>query len=94
MRNFYEVESKYFFNVQKYIENWENFVGLSNLDTTQEKRLSQSIASHVLNLWMSFNKDRKNLDKHYMDSSVNIKSYIASFLLPNIERVFSILVRK
>ncbi|RDB36988.1 MAG: hypothetical protein DCC88_02355 [Spirobacillus cienkowskii] len=94
MRNFYEVESKYFFNVQKYIENWENFIGLSNLDTTQEKKLSQSIASHVLKLWTSFNKDRKNLDKHYMDSSVNIKSYLASFLLPNIERVFSILVRK
>ncbi len=93
MRNFYEVEGKIFLNISKYMEEWENYLGLFEKNGSEKKNVTQSIASHVQNLWNQFNQDRSKLDKHYMESPGGLQAYISSFLLPNIERVFSTLVR-
>lgn len=93
MRNFYEIDGKNFFNVSTYIKSWEKYIGIYNKEGAENKEITQSLASHAKNLWIKFNQDRQNLEKHYMESSSTVQSYIASFLLPNIERVFSILVK-
>jgi len=93
MRNFYEVEGKYFLNLSKYMDEWENYLGIYSKDGHEKKGYAQSLASHVQTLWNHFNQDRDKLDKHYMDSALGLQSYVSSFLLPNIERVFSTLVK-
>lgn len=93
MRNFYEVEGKLFLDIAKYVEEWENYLGIYDDNGGEKKSVAQSIASHVQNLWTQFNQDRSKFDKHYMESPGGLQAYISSFLLPNIERVFSILVR-
>lgn len=94
MRNFYEVEGKIFLNIAKYTEEWENYLAIFDKNGSEKKNVTQSIASHVQNLWNQFNQqDRSKLDKHYMESPGGLQGYISSFLLPNIERVFSTLVR-
>ena len=93
MRNFYEVEGKYFLNLSKYMDEWENYLGIYSKDGQEKKGAAQSLASHVQRLWSHFNQDRDKLDKHYMESAIGLQSYVSSFLLPNIERVFSTLVK-
>lgn len=93
MRNFYEVEGKYFLNLSKYMDEWENYLGIYSKDGQEKKGAAQSLASHVQSLWSHFNQDRSKLDKHYMESAIGLQSYVSSFLLPNIERVFSTLVK-
>jgi ribosomal protein RSM22 (predicted rRNA methylase) len=93
MRNFYEVEGKYFIDLSKYMVEWENYIGIYAKDGSEKKGASQSLASHVKKLWNNFNQERDKLDKYYMDSAIGQQSYVSSFLLPNIERVFSTLVK-
>jgi ribosomal protein RSM22 (predicted rRNA methylase) len=93
MRNFYEVEGKYFLNLSKYMDEWENYIGIYAKDGSEKKGAAQSLASHVQKLWNHFNQERDKLDKHYMESAIGLQSYVSSFLLPNIERVFSTLVK-
>lgn len=42
-------------------------------------------------LWNKFNTDRANLDRDYMSDEKSLSAYMASFLLPNIERVRAVL---
>ncbi|APJ04837.1 small ribosomal subunit Rsm22 family protein [Silvanigrella aquatica] len=93
MRNFYEVEGKYFLDFSKYMEEWEDYLGIYLKDGSEKKGAAQSLAAHVQKLWNHFNQEREKLDKHYMESAIGLQSYVSSFLLPNIERVFSTLVK-
>ncbi|MGY3802873.1 small ribosomal subunit Rsm22 family protein [Pigmentibacter ruber] len=93
MRNFYEIESKLFINISNYMKDWESYLGIFDSNNTEKKATTQRIASHVQTLWNQFNQDRTKLDKHYMNTGDGFQAYIASFLLPNVERVFSTLVR-
>ncbi|KAB8028457.1 small ribosomal subunit Rsm22 family protein [Fluviispira multicolorata] len=93
MRNFYEVNGNVFFKIEKYMNEWENFIGIYDKNGQEKKGAAQSLGSHVQKLWKNFNEDRSQLDKHYMETAIGLQAYISSFLLPNIERVFSLLVR-
>jgi ribosomal protein RSM22 (predicted rRNA methylase) len=96
MRNFYEMDTSFFIDIKKYLDNWCEKLQLKNKLGEYNKPQLQSLASQSQNLWDCFNSDREDFspvlkDKHYMENFLN--AYLASFLLPNIERVFSILVR-
>lgn len=91
MRNFYSVKNKYIFDTDMYLEEWEKYLDFSYDERVEKKSSLQSLAAYVRNLWQVFNEERKDLDKYYMDSAVGQKAYFAAFLLPNIERVFSLL---
>ncbi|WP_186648525.1 small ribosomal subunit Rsm22 family protein [Fluviispira vulneris] len=93
MRNFYEVNGNVFFNIENYMGEWEKYIGIYDKNGAEKKGAAQSLGSHVQKLWKNFNEDRSQLDKHYMETAIGLQAYISSFLLPNIERVFSLLVR-
>jgi hypothetical protein len=90
MKNFYALDTPLYIDSKKYIDAWKKFV------YPQEKydlKQIQSISSHIKNLWSQFNNtDEKKLDKHYMNDF--FFEYICFFLIPNIERTYSILSRE
>ncbi len=98
MRNFYEVKGQFFLNIDSYIQEWVKKIDIISPDQEFNKLKLQSLGSLSQNLWKNFNADRDEKsqvikDKHYMESSSGLQAYSASFLLPNIERVFSLLVK-
>lgn len=99
MRNFYELHDTRFLNIQRYLAEWINKLDILTLNKEFNKLKLQSLGSLSQNLWKNFNIDRdeKNQvvkDKNYMDSPQGLQAYAASFLLPNIERVFSLLIKE
>jgi len=97
VHNFYEPRETFeqsILDIQKYISEWEKLLEISSVDaedTEKSKRKIQSLASFSYSLWQKFNENRSELSKHYMESFAGIQAYLASFLLPNIERVFGVL---
>lgn len=96
VKNFYRVWGSCYFDVKKYLFSWSQFIGLAHISKTedvleQQERKAQSLAAQVQKLWRFFNEDRSALDKHYMETHTGLVAYCAAFLLPNIERVFSLL---
>jgi len=96
MRNFYELEGAFFLNIKAYISEWSNKLGIIEKNGDYNKLKLQSLGSLSHNLWENFNADRDEKsqvvkDKHYMET--NLQAYTASFLLPNIERVFALLIK-
>lgn len=96
MKNFYRVWGSCYLDVEKYLFAWSQYIGLAQISKTgdvleQQERKAQSLAAQVQKLWRFFNENRNDLDKHYMETHTGLVAYCAAFLLPNIERVFSIL---
>ncbi|MCA2961234.1 MAG: methyltransferase domain-containing protein [Silvanigrellales bacterium] len=52
-----------------------------------------SVARGVKSLWARFNTKRSALDREYMAESLDLEAYLASFCLPNVERVRAVLQR-
>ncbi len=101
MNNFYAVEGFHLFLPQKYAASWQELlqerVGAPSekIEVPFPSSLAfQKLGTQVQALWRAFNTDRPNLDKYYMDTAVSLNAYLASFLVPNIERVFQILSSK
>ena len=81
MNNFYlNTPGSVCFSGAQFVAGWQ--AGISN---------SQRAGAQVQNLWHAFNEGRATLDKHYMDNRASLDAYLASFLLPNCERVFTVL---
>ncbi|MES2614101.1 MAG: small ribosomal subunit Rsm22 family protein [Bdellovibrionota bacterium] len=98
MKNFYELRDDYYLDIKAYLDEWEKKLNVRSKDGKFDKHNLQSLGSFSKNLWENFNinrneKDKILSDKHYMDSANGIRAYCASFLLPNIERVFALLVK-
>ncbi|NBW82307.1 methyltransferase domain-containing protein, partial [bacterium] len=51
----------------------------------------QSLADLTVQLWHRFNTNRASLDRDYMSDEKSLSAYMASFLLPNVERVRTVL---
>ncbi|MEN9824375.1 MAG: hypothetical protein RI953_120 [Pseudomonadota bacterium] len=51
----------------------------------------QSLADLSIQLWNKFNTNRATLDRDYMSDEKSLSAYMASFLLPNIERVRTVM---
>jgi ribosomal protein RSM22 (predicted rRNA methylase) len=95
MRNFYEINPQKLIHIHKFMDEWKK---KCELHTGDIKTKCQSLGSHSKTLWSFFNEERNEdkqtlKNKHYMETPQGLQAYIASFLLPNIERVFSLLVR-
>lgn len=96
MRNFYQINGKYYINTKAYLDRLAHKLDIYSKDNELNKQKLQSLASLTQNLWKSFNEDRDTekqvvKDKHYMDTPAGLRAYASSFLLPNIERIFSLL---
>ncbi|MBX9703727.1 MAG: hypothetical protein K2X39_06205 [Silvanigrellaceae bacterium] len=96
MRNFYEaaVPLGGLLDFKLYFQTLYRVVELDQTDSIDcpENRMSiQRLASNAFKIWKAFNEDRTLLDKYYMDTWTSLQAYAASFLLPNIERIFSLL---
>ena len=78
------------------MEEWTKKLDILTNDGEYNKLKLQSLGSLSQNLWANFNANRDEKsqvvkDKHYMETG--LRPYSASFLLPNIERVFALLIR-
>ena len=98
MRNFYELDGHVFFDIKTYMQEWAKKCELASPNAAFHKTKLQSLGSMSQNLWTLFNGERNKetsavKDKHYMETSQGLQAYLASFLLPNIERVFALLVK-
>ncbi len=90
MKNFYSQPDCALFDSHNYLSQW--IEQWTSVDTTSQTTL-QSRASHISNLWAQFNLNKSSLDKYYMDDAKNIQSYMYSFLIPNIERMYFLLCK-
>jgi len=70
------------------INLWEEYLNIKN------KKIPKNIIINVKSLWNLFNTQRKELPKDYMSNNEFITGYIASFFLPNIQRIYAILSKK
>jgi len=77
------------FNAADFVDCWEKHV--IEVATGKTKNKSQESALQLLsdqtkNLWKSFTTNRSELDREYMSTDKFLSAYLASFLIPNIER--------
>lgn len=98
MRNFYELNSEFLIDPKIYLEEWTKKLDILSPVGEFSKPKVQSLGSLTQNLWSQFNTGRDEVNpliknKNYMESASDIRAYSASFLLPNIERVFSLLIK-
>ncbi len=91
---FFEAPSRDGIDMDKYLNEWSKqlFSGRDPASLSQAVRRDESIriGEKVKTLWKSFNAQRTKLEKHYLDSFDNFQAYNAGFLLPNVQRVYSI----
>ena len=78
-----------FFNAAGFVSDWENYVLQMASGKTKNKNQEsalQQLSDQSKNLWKSFTTDRSELDRDYMSTEKFFAAYLASFLIPNIER--------
>lgn len=90
MREFYKAKSA-LVSPSEYIDEWTNLLlrGAESKEDTS-KRL-QSLSSGIASLWKAFNTERAHEDlRHLLETQRGVESYLAAFLLTNVQRTYSI----
>ena len=94
MNSLFDISTRSGIRMDKYLQAWSlaifNQKNLATLPTAERVKEQQRLASSVKKLWKLFNAGRKNLSKHYLEEPEALRAYAASFLIPNVQRVFSI----
>lgn len=72
-----------------YAQALEKHLFPGGVDAARVGNLSRGVKS----LWARFNTKRSSLDREYMAEALDLEAYLASFCLPNVERVRAVLER-
>ncbi len=94
MNSLFDISTRSGIRMDKYLQAWslrlfhgKDFATLPDAARVAEQ---QRLAASVKKLWKSFNANRKNLEKHYLEDPEVLRAYAGSFLIPNVQRIFAI----
>ncbi|MDD3043945.1 MAG: small ribosomal subunit Rsm22 family protein [Candidatus Delongbacteria bacterium] len=98
MPSFNSYEKYRYFDKNAFLSFWQSAVFGSNdpdkLDPLKKRSETDKLRDRIKKLWMSFNENREDFRRKYSDTKKFINAYISSFYLPNIQRIYSILMQK
>ncbi|MBN2857521.1 MAG: hypothetical protein JXN63_03885 [Candidatus Delongbacteria bacterium] len=98
MPSFNSFEKYRYFDKNIFFKFWQNTVFGSNdpdkLDPLKKRSETDKLRDRIKKLWLSFNENREDFRRKYSDTKKFINAYISSFYLPNIQRIYSILMQK
>lgn len=94
MNSLFDISTRSGIRMDKYLHAWSlcifNNKNLATLSTPERVKEQQKLAASVKKIWKLFNAGRKNLTKHYLEEPDFLRAYAASFLIPNVQRIYSI----
>lgn len=95
MESFNEYDKYRFFSWKDFYTAWQQTIfgtmDITKLSIAAKQSMNDRLRSQIQSLWQSFNENRDKLRKDYATDKASIISYLAAFLLPNIERVFHLM---